>query len=217
VTPAELAREAPRLYHVTSPDAADAILRDGLLCTESLVHASTVGAAQREALLQQRRAAEVPLTLHDGRTVRLNDNLPLSMKALAVCLDDGWQPVQWLMHLNRHVFFWPSEKRLASLLHARMNRERERAVLVFDTQSLLSAHADRACLSPINSGAAMRRAARRGAGTFAPIGDHSFAQWRRLRGKRDDIAEVVIRGDVPDAARHLVEVRRYCGGTLVQV
>jgi hypothetical protein len=213
VTPADLALEAPRLFHVTTPGAAASILAHGLRCTTSLVQASTLPAEQRRALLTTRRAAEVPLTLQDGRSVRLNDNLPLSIKSLQTCLDDGWSPADWIAHLNQHVFFWPSEQRLLSLLGARMNREREREVLVFDTSSLVAAHLARVGLSPINSGASMRKAARRGAATFTPISADSFAQWRRLRGRSqpDDVAEVVVRGDVPDAALHLVEVRRYRG------
>jgi hypothetical protein len=213
MTPAELAAEAPRLFHVTPPGAGESIRVQGLRCTKSLVHSSTLDAQRREALLSERRASEVPLPLTDGRTVRLNDQLPLGLKALQACLDDGWSAADWIAHLNQHVFFWPSEERLLSLLNARMNREREREVLVFDTLSLVSAHAVRTHLSPINSGATMRKAARRGAATFTPIAAHSFAQWRRLRGKRqpDDVAEVLVRGDVPDAARHLIDVRRYRG------
>jgi hypothetical protein len=213
MTPAELAAEAPLLFHVTTPGAVASIRGHGLRCTASLVHASTLAADRRDALLTERRANEVLLSLQDGRTVRLNDNRPLGLRALQVCLDDGWSPSEWIAHLNQHVFFWPNERRLLSLLDARMNREREREVLVFDTLWLVAAHAGRTLLSPINSGATLRKAARRGAGTFTPIGASSFQQWRRLRGKRkpDDLAEVVVRGDVHDADAHLLEVRRYRG------
>lgn len=211
MTPAELARQAPHLFHVTTPGAAESILAHGLRCTASLVNDSALAAEKRQTLLTGRRASEVPLTLRDGRAVHLNDNLPLSQKALLTCLDDGWSPADWIAHLNQHVFFWPSESRLSRLLQARMNRERDREVLVFDTLSLVTVHAGLVCLSPINSGATVRSAPRRGVATFTPIGACSFAQWRRLRGMRapDDIAEVVVRGDVLDAARYLVEVRRY--------
>lgn len=211
MTPADLARQAPRLFHVTTPGAEHSIRQRGLLCTASLLTSSALPAAQRAALLRRRRAAEAALPLQDGGAARLNDQLPLGLKSLQACLDDGWQVEDWIEHLNRHVFFWPSEERLAALLGARMNRGREREVLVFDTLSLVSAHAERTHLSPINSGATLRRAARRGPATFTPVGAHSFDAWRRLRGRRapDDIAEVLVRGDVPDAARHLREVRRY--------
>jgi hypothetical protein len=213
MTPAELAAEAPRLFHVTMPGASESIRTHGLQCTTSLVQSSTLVPGRRQSLLTERRANEVLLTLQDGREVRLNDNLPLSVKALHTCLDNGWSPADWIAHLNQHVFFWPSEERLLSLLNARINRQREREVLVFDTASLVAAHAARTHLSPINSGATMRKAARRGATTFTPIAAHSLAQWRRLRGKRqpDELAEVVVLGDVPDAARHVIETRRYRG------
>jgi hypothetical protein len=213
MSPAELAREAPRLFHLTTPGASASILAHGLCCAASLVRDSTLAAERRRALLNERRAKEVPLTLQDGRSIRLNDNLPLSLKALQTCLHDGWSPADWIAHLNQHVFLWPSEKQLQKLLNARMNREREREVLVFDTSSLVAAHAERVCLSPINSGATVRNAPGRGAATFTPINAGAFAQWRRLRGMRspDNIAEVVVRGDVQDAAQHLIELRRYRG------
>lgn len=109
--------------------------------------------------------------------------------------------------LNERVFFWTEEARVESLLGARMNRKRARDVLVLDTLGLVRESLERVELSPINTGATIHRPARRGLKTFTPVSALSFEDWRRQRGKRDRIVELVVRGGVADVDRHLVERR----------
>lgn len=98
-------------------------------------------------------------------------------------------------------------ERLARLLGARTNRDRPREVIVFDTRSLVGAHAEHTRLSPINGGSTIRKPARRGLGTYTPLLDHDHRTWRALRGGHDTIAEVAIEHAIADAAEHIVEVR----------
>ena len=138
----------------------------------------------------------------------LTDNLPLSVAALAGCLDDGISPPDWLRLLNRRVFFWADEAGLQRLLKARLNRGRARTVLVLDTLGLVGDCAERVELSAINSGATMRRPARRGLATYTPLATApSLGAWRRLRGGRDDVREVTVLDGVHDVERYVIEVR----------
>jgi hypothetical protein len=114
--------------------------------------------------------------------------------------------LHWLRILNSRVFFWASQDGLDRLLGARLNRNRVREVLVVDTLSLAKAYADQMELCPINSGATIRKAARRGLNTFSPLRQYSFNEWSRLRGQRDHIREITIRDAVPDIANHTLEV-----------
>ncbi len=207
MTPEELAGRHPRLFHVTSPGAWESIVRHGLLPACDLVDLFAPDRGQPDDLLATRRPAEVVLDhpLH-GQAI-LNDNLPLSERALAACLDDGLRARDWLRLLNQRVFFWSDESGLQRLLGARMNRGRPREVLVFDTLALVAAHADRVEISPINSGATIRRPARRGLATFTPLGAMTYAAWRRRRGRLDRVVEVVVRGGVPDIQRYLLDRR----------
>lgn len=207
MTPEELAALHPRLYHVTAPGNVERIRRDGLLSARAVVERLGIDGAERLRLLERRRPTGVVLA--DGCTI--NDNLPLTEAALEHCLDDGLTPADWLRALNGRVYLWPSEKRLRTLLGARMNRSRAREIVVFDTLSLVRAHADDVRLSPINGGSTIRKPARRGLGTYTPLLAHDYADWRRLRGRLDSIAEVAVEGAVPDAARHIVEVREAGG------
>ena len=206
MTPEDLASRHARLYHLTAPDSFDGIKRHGLLSTSALLDLLEVGEERREAIEAQRRPAEIVLEhpVH-GRAI-INDNAPLSEAALASCLDDGLAPADWLRMLNARVFFWADETGLARLLCARLNHGRPREVLVIDTLSLARAHAARVELSPINSGATLRRPARRGPATFTPMSSYSYEGWSRIRGRRDEVLEVTVRDGVRDIQNHVIEV-----------
>lgn len=140
-----------------------------------------------------------------GRVV-INDNTPLTEEALAGCLEGDLRPADWLRMLNERVFFWADEKGLDRLLRARANRGRPCDVLEIDTLSLARTHGPRIELSPINSGATLRRPAKRGVSTLTPLESVSYEEWRRLRARRDTVLEVIVRDGVPDIAKHLVSV-----------
>lgn len=207
MSPEELAERHPRLFHVTEPGAWPSIARLGLLSTRRLLDLFEVGAERRLALETRRRPDAVALEHPEHGRVLLNDQRPLSESALRRCLDDGLEPADWIGMLNDRVFFWADQSGLDRLLSARMNRARPRAILVVDTLSLARAHAGRIEICPINSGATMRRPARRRLGTFTPLEAMSFAAWRRKRGQRDSIVEVMVRDGVSDIERHVREVR----------
>ena len=209
--PEELAARHPRLYHLTDPLSVPGILRHGLLPTSCLLSLFEVPAQERPRIERQRRPAGVRLTHPVHGQATITDNLPLSMTALSSCLDDQLTAEGWLRILNRRVFLWADRDGLSRLLGARLNRDRERAVLVLDTLSLARRHAECIELSPINSGATMRRAARRGLSTFTPMLRHSYDEWRRLRGGRDRVLEVTVVGRITDVADHLLDVRHMTG------
>jgi len=208
VSPEELAARHPRLFHVTLPEASESIRRRGLLSTSRLLDLFEIEGAERELLERRRRPGPAALCHPIHGAVVLNDQSPLSEKALAKCLDDGLSPVDWLLHLNRRVFFWSDEKGLARLRRARANRTRAIDVLVIDTLALARAYVSQIELSPINSGATIRRPARRGPDTFTPLLALSFENWKRKRGGRDRIVEVTVLDGVPDIARYVTEVRK---------
>jgi len=208
MTPDELAARFQRLFHVSEPGVTESIRRHGLLSSQALLDRFDIEPARRHVLLSERRTRGVPIShpVH-GKAV-LNDNLPLSKKALQGCLDDGLTPDDWLRRLNARVFFWPTERRLQSLLAARVNRTRDREVLVFDTRRLLTPCWSSVSLSPINSGSTIRRPARRGTATFTRAGKVTYREWQRLRGGIDSVAEVTVDDSVPHAMQALLEIRQ---------
>jgi hypothetical protein len=206
MTPEELAERHPKLYHVTTPGAWESIQKLGLRSTSNLLELFDVDDVLRTEVETKRRKNEVPIEHPKYGKVIINDNMPLSEKALSQCLDDHLLPSDWLRILNSRVFFWASEERLNGLLNARFNRNRAREVIIVDTLSLTRAHAQHIDLCPINSGSTIRKPSRRGLSTFTPMIKHSFNDWRKLRGGRDEIQEVTVIGQVLDIADHTLDV-----------
>jgi len=206
MTPQELAKRYPKLYHVTTPGAWENIKKLGLLSTSHLLTLFEIDEASRNEIETKRRATEVKLQHPKFGEVIINDNVPLSEQALSQCLDDQLKPADWLRLLNARVFFWPNEERLNRLLDARLNRQRTREIIVVDTLSLAKTHAERINLCPINSGTTIRKPARRGLNTFTPLLKYSFDDWRRLRGRLDNVQEVTVHDHVMDVADHVLDV-----------
>ncbi|MBY0282006.1 MAG: hypothetical protein K2W94_07625, partial [Alphaproteobacteria bacterium] len=181
MTPQELAEKHPCLYHVTEPGAWESIKKRGLLSTTHLLDLFEIKGQQRQEIEERRRPTTIQLEHPIHGSVIINDNIPLSEKALLNCLDDHLIPSEWLRILNERVFFWASKEGLDRLLGARLNRGRAREILVVDTLSLVKAHVDQVELCPINSGATIRKAARRGLETFTPLSRYTFKEWSKLR------------------------------------
>ena len=207
MSPEDLAARHPTLYHVTSPGTWPSIARHGLLPAAELTRLFGADPATHARLTTQRRPVEIPLHHPLHGTAFLTDNIPLTERALSLCLDDGLTPAQWIAMLNARVFFWPDCHGLARLLGARTNRRRPREVLAFDTLGLVRAHADRVEISPINSGSTIRKPARRGLSTYTKLLALDYRAWQRARGGRDSIKEVVVRGGIADAAHYLCEIK----------
>ena len=210
MTPDELAARIPRLYHVTDRRSRGLIEREGLLCARSMIERFVSDPEARDRLVSERRRDF--LTLHDGPEgyAALNDNAPLVFGKLASRLDDGLSPTDWLRILNGRVFFWPEPQE--RFFAAGRRGGRELLLLTLSTASLARAYEGRLDLAPINTGSALREPARRGLRTFTPASEVSWDAWRRLRSdvksSLDQVRELSIRGDVPDAAAHFAEPPR---------
>ena len=208
MTPHELAQRHPRLYHLTLPEAVEGIRRNGLLPPLALLDLFEADESTRVRVLA-RRPTRIALAHPVHGDAVVTDNAPLLDRKLAPVLDDGLTPEDWRRMLAERVFFWASEDDALRLASARLNRNELRALLVFDTLSLARAHASRMEITPINTGQTLYVPTRRGRATFAALLDTDFMTWTRRRGLRspDRIREVTVRGPVPDAATHILEVR----------
>ncbi|KTD24241.1 MULTISPECIES: DUF7002 family protein [Legionella] len=206
MTPEELAARHPCLYHITAPGAGESIKQKGLLSTSCILDLYNIQGASRVNIELHRRPSEITLEHAQYGRIVINDNIPLTESALAKCLEDDLTPSDWLRLLNARVFFWASKQSLERHLNARLNCNRQREVIVVDTLSLAKAHAERMELSPINSGATLRKAARRGLKTFTPLLQYTLDEWRKLRGGRDDIREITVRNSVKDITNYIITI-----------
>ena len=197
----------PRLYHMAADGTWPSIQRYGLLSTSAVLDLASIKGEERVPLERQRRMEGIHVPLGGepgGETFVLRDQKPLNESKLAASLVD-MSVGEWLLALNRKVFFWPSRQRCVELLNARAYRDSWHTVMEVDSAALLDRHEVR--VSPINSGAVLYDPPKRGRFTFTPIEDFPFERYRR-RGRGKAVAEVAVDYAVPDVASLVTETWR---------
>ena len=128
----------------------------------------------------------------------------------------GLTPADWLLGLNRRVFFWLTEQRLLRMLTAANYRDLVHIVLVVDTKRLLERHWHGITLSPINSGATKPMPAPRGPGTFRSPSDYPFDSIASRRRRDDVVVELAVERAVPDIEELVLDVRRQLGDAILE-
>jgi hypothetical protein len=203
VTPAELAKYYPRLYHMAECDSWDAIGRHGLLGTEALLDLFEATTEQREMILTRQRTEAIVIEHHlHGRAV-IRDQKPLLRSKLESCLK-GCTFQQWLRMLNSRVFFWLTKERLQTLMCAREYCAKPHLVLVLDTLRLASDLIQRITLAPMNTGNTRPFAHPRSLSTFSPMADYPFEE-RLRRGLYYTVVELAVEVGVSNIMDYVVE------------
>jgi len=202
----EFTRRYPRLYHVAADGSWPSIARHGLLSTSALLDLFEYSEALRQPLERHRRPEYVLIEHPVHGRAWIRDQKPLDDIGLVRALPPDVTPEEWYMLLNRRVFFWPTARRLQTMLNARAYRNRAHTVLTVDTRLLLDRHVDRTTLSPINSGATKPMSHARDRDTFQPLATFPFHE-RRGRGL-DPVAELAIDSSVPDVVELAITVCR---------
>jgi hypothetical protein len=202
VIPDELVSRYPRLYHMAEDGSWPSIVERGLLSTAALLDLYRVSGPRREAIERQWRREKVVLDNTKLGRVVIRDQKPLPDSKLAGCLRDGLVPADWYQLLNSRVFFWMTERRLETLLHARAYRKDPQTVITVDTSILVPRYSDRIELSPINSGAVMPIATARGLSTFMALDEYP----------RRQAVELCIPYSVPDVLDFVISAERRTPG-----
>ncbi|WP_164478737.1 DUF7002 family protein [Mycolicibacterium stellerae] len=195
------------VYHLAEAANWPSIQRDGLLPATLLLQRFVRDDAKRAALQQRQRPRHVALA--DG--VEIRDQRPLPEAALSGCLVD-LTAAQWYAMLNERVFFWIDP--------ARVNRQhracgtRPQIVLTIDTARLIATYQAQVSVSPINTGNARRRPARRGAATFVPYTQWVDTGWASEaaalgtspRRRSHAPVELTVTGAIPHADQYIVDM-----------
>lgn len=192
-------RNIKRLYHLAETENLASILEFGLMSTERLVGSTRMSETDRAKILRGHRQQSVRL----ATGVVIRDQRPMPPTALARALDDGLRPADWYALLNGFVFLWPNEDRMAR--QRRACGTRPQVIITFDGAALFDRFGTDAFVSPINSGNARRKAARRGHNTFVPYAtwlDHGWPTGQRTRPP----AEVVFRNVIPAKAPLMIGI-----------
>jgi hypothetical protein len=187
------------LYHIAEAENLASILKHGLMSTERLTEKAGIPQSERTALLRSHRQANV----HLPTGVLVRDQRPMPPGTLAGALDDGLEPSDWYALLNGFVFLWPDRARMERHLSACGGRPQ--AILTFDGPALLDGLAAKAFVSPINSGNACRKAARRGRDTLVPYATWLRGGWPTGQRTRPP-AELLFNCVVPTEAPYLIDI-----------
>lgn len=194
--PADLVQRFPRLYHMAADGSWPNIAHHGLLSVTALLDLFEISDPLRSQLEAQRRPDSVLIEhpVHGQAVIR--DNKPLLESRLAGCLQGGMTAEEWYRLLNARTFFWPTRKRVDTLLGAAAYRAAPQIVITISTERLVAARHDAICLSIINSGATRPFAWPRGPDTFIPLVRFDFAA--RKRYGKSAIAELTVDYAVKD-------------------
>jgi len=122
--------------------------------------------------------------------------------------------------INSKVFFWLDVDRLNR--QRRACEPRPQVVLEIDTEGLLAQHAELIALSPINTGNARRRPAKRGRCTFVPYSVWIESGWSnetqglgsRSHARSHQPVELTVADAIADIMGFIVRVHRLGPGEI---
>lgn len=198
--------------------AWEGIRRHGLLSTTALLDLYGYTDGARVPIESERRPQIVTIRHPEsGETAQVRDNKPLRPAFLEACLID-MTPREWYELLNRKVFFWVREERLATLLSARPYRNRAHDVITVDTRKLVAQELANITLAPINTGATLYPSAtKRGLATFKTIPDYPIIEYTRWRGRANAIVELAVDHRLTRVERIALRVERRFGADVQAV
>jgi hypothetical protein len=142
----------------------------------------------------------------------IRDQRPMPPAALENCLC-GMSPADWYSMVNARVFFWLDPHRLNRQKAA--CEPRPQVVMIIDAAALVAAHEEQVGVTPINTGNARRKPARRGAATFVPLAEWVKYGWASeaaalgipLRKRSHRPVELTVVDAVPDIMRYVVDLQ----------
>ncbi|GCE27678.1 hypothetical protein KDA_31620 [Dictyobacter alpinus] len=203
------------IYHMAEAANWPAIQRDGLHSASTLLDFAGILGKDRERLEKHQRLTHTELP----NGIQIRDQRPMPAAALANCLI-GITPSEWYTLINAHIFFWLDPTRLNR--HRAACGARPQVVLTVDASKLVAAYAEKIAITPINTGNARRRPARRGAATFVPYTTWVTSAWTSeaaslgtpVRPSSHHPVELTVVGSIPDIMQFVVGVQQLAPGQL---
>jgi hypothetical protein len=196
-----------RVYHLAEASNWPSIQRHGLLSASRLMEVAELTRADRDRLGRTQRLTHTEL--RNG--VQIRDQRPMPPAALERCLRD-MSPGEWYAMINARVFFWLGVDRLNRQRAA--CEPRPQIVMAVDTAALVAAYEKRVAVTPINTGNARRKPARRGVATFVPLAEWVKSGWTSetaalgipSRRESHQPVELTVIDAVPDIMRFVVGI-----------
>lgn len=202
----ELLSDCPTLYHMAEDGSWPSIRERGLLSTSALLDLYGLTGADRQEIEERRRSAGMALQRAGLPPAIVRDQLPMDDVGLRRCLPAHLTPADWYRLLNRKVFFWFTQDRLARLLKAGTYRERPHTVIEVSARKLVEAHRQRIWFCPMNSGCTKPYPHPRDEKTFQRISDYPYSYWRSRRVRGERVVELAVDYSISDVAQFVTRV-----------
>ena len=196
----------PRLFHIAWEGSWPSIRKYGLMSTKNLLKLYQVDKAEADSLVSEHRSHWVEIKREGLAPAVVRDQKPMSDEGVRRALGDDVEPSNWYRLLNSMVFFWPTKKRLLTMMRAEAYRGMRHDLIVVDTEKLLSLREDDVRLSPMNSGATKPFPHARNMDLFKRIQEYPFEERVRRCRLEGAIAEVCVLEGVEEIGECVVEV-----------
>ena len=206
--PGDLWHHYPVLYHIAWDRSWPSIKEHGLLSTKALLLSYGKSDEEIAELTQARRAHWVEIDCPGRPRAVLRDQKPLTDGGLRRALPDSIEPWQWYNLINSMVFFWPTKKRLKTMISASAYEEVEHDVLLVDTKTLVRLEESNIRLSRMNSGSTKPMAHPRDMDLFKRFEDYPFETRLKKNGREGAVAEVCVVERVDSIREAVVDVKR---------
>ena len=213
--PEDLWRNYPVLYHIAWGGSWPNIEANGLLSTQALLRLYKKEKEEIARLTRRRRDHWVRIECPGMPEAVLRDQKPMTDKGLERALGGEVEPWRWYELINSMVFFWPTKKRLKTMLSAKAYEDVGHDVLVVDTRKLVQLECSNIRLSRMNSGCTKPFPNKRDMGLFKEFSDYPFESRRRRCSKADAVAEVCVLRGVERIAQAVREVKSGFAGEII--
>lgn len=206
--PDDLWQHYPVLYHIAWGDSWPSIKEHGLLSTKALLRSYGKSDDEIKALTQARRPHWVDIDCPGRPRATLRDQKPLTDKGLRRALPNSTEPWQWYDLINSMVFFWPTKKRLKTMISAPVYEHVVHDVLLVDTKTLVRLDETNIRLSRMNSGSTKPIPHSRDMNLFKRFQDYPFENRLRKYKRERAVAEVCVVDRVDKIREAMVDVKR---------
>ena len=213
--PEDLWRRYPVLYHIAWGGSWPSIKEHGLLSTKALLRSYGKNETEIKELTQARRGHWVNIDCPGRPRAVLRDQKPLTDAGLRTALGGSAEPWQWYDLINSMVFFWPTTRRLETMISASAYKKVTQDVLVVDAKALVRLEQPHIRLSRMNSGSTRRGARARDMSLFKRFEDYPFETRWRKQGTAGAVAEVCVVEGVEKIREAVVDVKHGLPGEIL--
>ena len=203
----QLVETYPRLFHMAWEGSWPSIREHGLLSTRALLELYEVEEQVAQKIVGEHRPhwIEIKKDGFPGAVVR--DQKPMSDEGVRRALGSDVCLRDWYSLLNSMVFFWPTKKRLITMMKAGAYRGMRHDLIIIDTERLVRFREEHIRLSAMNSGATKPFPHPRSMDMFMTLADFPFDERMNRHKAEGAVAEVCVEYGVEEVEACALEVR----------